>query len=200
MPRFLVAMILLSLPAHISWAARLSHTLDQPSGVTPVTDVTGMPTKGDPPDLVNALNALFENRIPAMHRLGIRIVELREDFVAGTAPLAGNLNYQSSMYAGTLFGLGEALGAGLFIANFDLSRFTATVRAVQIRYRRPAMTDVRAEASLDASTIARIKREAEEAGKTEFVLHAELTDTAGAVVTTTQATYQVRALPSADTA
>jgi acyl-coenzyme A thioesterase PaaI-like protein len=154
----------------------------------------------DQPDLVKELDALFENRIPAMYQLGIRIVELREGFVAGTAPLAGNLNYQGSMYAGTLFGLGEALGAGVFISSFDLSRFTATVKDVQIRYRRPAMTDVRAEASLEASTIARIKREAEEAGKTEFVLHAELTDTAGAVVATTQATYQVRALPSADTA
>jgi hypothetical protein len=78
-----------------------------------VTEVTH---KGDPPDLVNALNTLFKSRIPAMHRLGIRIVELRKDFVAGTAPLAGNLNYQSSMYAGRLFGLGEALGAGVFIA------------------------------------------------------------------------------------
>jgi hypothetical protein len=64
-----------------------------------VTEVTH---DADPPDLVEALNALFENRIPAMHRLGIRIVELREDFVAGTAPLAGNLNYQDSMCAGTL--------------------------------------------------------------------------------------------------
>lgn len=73
----------------------------------------------DQPDLVNELNALFENRIPAMYRLGIRIVELREGFVAGTAPLAGNLNYQGSMYAGTLFGLGEALGAGVFISSFD---------------------------------------------------------------------------------
>jgi hypothetical protein len=32
------------------------------------------------------------------------------------------------MYAGTLFGLGEALGAGVFIANFDVQRFTATVK------------------------------------------------------------------------
>jgi thioesterase domain-containing protein len=164
-----------------------------------------MPTEGDPatkdtdsgpPDLVNALNALFESRIPAMHQLGIRIVELREGFVAGIAPLAGNLNYQGSMYAGTLFGLGEALGAGVFISSFDLSLFTATVKDVQIRYRRPAMTDVRAEASLDASTIARIKREADAAGKTEFVLDAELTDTVGVVVAVTHGTYQVRTIAS----
>jgi hypothetical protein len=129
-----------------------------------------------------------------MHRLGIRIVELREGFIAGTAPLAGNLNYRGSMYAGTLFGLGEALGAGVFISSFDLSLFTATVKDVQIRYRRPAMTDVRAEASLDASTIARIKREADAAGKTEFVLDAELTDSAGVVVAVTHGTYQVRTI------
>jgi len=151
-------------------------------------------TEANPPGLASSVNALFESRIPAMHRLGIRIVELREGFVAGTAPIADNLNYQGSMYAGTLFGLGEALGGGLFVATFDLRRFTATVKDMQIRYRRPAMTDVRAEASLDASTIARIKREAEESGKTEFVLDAELTDTEGVVVAITHGTYQVRAL------
>ncbi len=54
------------------------------------------------------------------------------------------------------------------------------------------MTDVRAEASLDATTIARIKLKADAAGKTEFLLDAELTDTAGVVVATTHGTYQVR--------
>jgi thioesterase domain-containing protein len=151
-------------------------------------------TDVDSAGLASAVNALFENRIPVMHRLGIRIVELREGFVSGAAPLEGNLNYQGSMYAGTLFGLGEALGGGVFFANFDLRRFTATVKDMQIRYRRPAMTDVRAEASLDASTITRIKREADDSGKTEFVLDAELTDTEGVVVAITHGTYQVRAI------
>jgi hypothetical protein len=68
------------------------------------------------------------------------------------------------------------------------------VKEVVIRYRRPAMTDVRAEASLDASTIARLKQEAETAGKAEFVLDAELTDTANVLVATTHGTYQVRRL------
>jgi thioesterase domain-containing protein len=151
-------------------------------------------TDVDPDGLATLVNEMFESRIPVIHRLGIRIVEVRDGFIAGAAPLAGNLNYQGSMYAGTLFGLGEALGAVVFAANFDLSRFTATVKEVQIRYRRPAMTDVRAEASLDASTVARIKRDADAAGKAEFVLDAELTDTAGVVVATTHGIYQVRRL------
>jgi len=145
-------------------------------------------------DIANLVNAMFEERIPVIHRLGIRIMAVRDGVIVGTAPLEGNLNYQGSMYAGTLFGLGEALGAVVFAANFDLSRFTATVKDVQIRYRRPAMTDVRAEASLDASTVARLKREADDVGKAEFVLDAELTDTTGVVVATTHGTYQVRRL------
>ncbi|WP_319445784.1 MULTISPECIES: PaaI family thioesterase [unclassified Mycobacterium] len=145
-------------------------------------------------DVATLVNTMVEQRIPAMHRLGIRIVEVRDGLIVGAAPLEGNLNHQGSMYAGTLFGLGEALGAVVFAANFDLTRFTATVKDVQIRYRRPAMTDVRAEASLDASTVARLKREAEDIGKAEFVLDAELTDTAGVVVATTHGTYQVRKL------
>jgi thioesterase domain-containing protein len=159
-----------------------------------------VPTNGnanadaDPAGLVSLVNAMFEDRIPVIHRLGIRIVEARNGFIAGTAPLAGNLNYQGSMYAGTLFGLGEALGAVVVAANFDLSRFTATVKDVYIRYRRPAMTDIRAETSVDADTVARIKQEAETVGKAEFVLDAELTDTAGVVVATTHGTYQVRRL------
>jgi acyl-CoA thioesterase FadM len=97
-------------------------------------------------------------------------------------------------HAGTLFGLGEALGGGVFFANFDLRRFTATVTDMQIRYRRPAMTDARAEMSLDTTTIERIKREAETVGKTEFVLDAEVTNTEGVVVAITHGTYQVRAI------
>jgi thioesterase domain-containing protein len=152
------------------------------------------PMKPDPAGIAGMVNALFEARIPVIHRLGIRIVEVRDGLIVGAAPLAGNLNYQGSMYAGTLFGLGEALGAVVFAAHFDLSRFTATVKDVQIRFRRPALTDVRAEASLDASTVARLKREADDVGKAEFVLDAELTDTAGVVVATTHGTYQVRTL------
>jgi hypothetical protein len=50
------------------------------------------------------------------------------------------------------------------------------------------------EASLDAGTVAWLKREADDVGDFEFVLNAELTDTAGVVVATTHGTYQVRRL------
>jgi len=144
-------------------------------------------------DLADFMNAVIEHGVPPMHSLGIRVVELRPGHVIGAAPLAGNVNHLGTMYAGTLFGLAEMLGGALFVASFDVERFYPTVKDVQIRYRRPATTDARAEASLDADTIARLRREADDHGKAKFELDATITDSTGEVVATTRGIYQIRA-------
>ncbi|WP_207897362.1 PaaI family thioesterase [Amycolatopsis pittospori] len=144
-------------------------------------------------DLAAFMNAVIEHGVAPMYSLGIRVVDLRPGHVIGAAPLTGNVNHLGTMYAGTLFGLAEMLGGALFVANFDVERFHPTVKDVQIRYRRPATTDVRAEASLDADTIVRLRREADHHGKAEFVLDATITDATGEVVASTRGTYQVRA-------
>jgi thioesterase domain-containing protein len=154
-------------------------------------DVATAQEGGD--DLSALMNAVIEQGVPPMHGLGITVAELTAGHVVGTAPLAGNVNHLGSMYAGTLFGLAEMLGGALFVASFDVERFYPTVKDVQIYYRRPTTSDVRAEASLDAATIERLKQQAEADGRAEFILDAVLTDTAGQVVATTRGTYQVRA-------
>lgn len=152
-----------------------------------------VPQSRDGADLVGLMNLVIEHGVPPMHGLGIRVVELQPGHVVGAAPLEGNANHLGTMYAGTLFGLAEMLGGALFVASFDVDRFYPTVKDVQIRYRRPATSDVRAEANLEAGTLERLFAEAEEIGKAEFVLDATITDVAGEVVATTQGTYQVRA-------
>jgi acyl-coenzyme A thioesterase PaaI-like protein len=106
--------------------------------------------------------------------------------------MEGNSNHLGTMYAGALFGLAEMLGGALFAVSFDYGRFYPTVKDLQIRFLRPATTDVRAEAGLDVAAIERLKVELETAGKVEFILDATLTDTAGQVVATSTGTYQVR--------
>ena len=150
-------------------------------------------TDADHADLAGLMNAVIEHAVAPMHSLGIRVVELRPGYVLGAAPLTGNANHLGTMYAGTLFGVAEMLGGALFVASFDVERFHPTVKDVRIRYRRPATTDVRAEASLEADTIARLRREADHHGKAEFVLDATITDGDGEVVAGTRATYQIRA-------
>jgi thioesterase domain-containing protein len=160
--------------------------------------------QADLPELAEFINAGMEYAVPAMYQLGIRVLEVRPGYAVATVPLAGNVNHFGSMYAGALFGAAEMLGGALFFPSFDAARFYPTVKDVQIRYRRPATTDVRAQAELDATTIERMQHEVETVGKTEFVLDAVLTETTGRVVATTRGTYQIRggatsssALPSA---
>jgi thioesterase domain-containing protein len=149
-------------------------------------------SQADAPELAEFINAGMRYAVPAMHRLGIRVLEVRPGYAVAAVPLAGNVNHFGSMYAGALFGVAEMLGGALFFPSFDASRFYPTVKDLQIHYRRPAITDVRAQAELDVATIARMRREVETDGKTEFVLDAVLTATTGDVVATTHGTYQIR--------
>jgi len=68
------------------------------------------------------------------------------------------------------------------------------VKESTIRFRRPALGVVRATAELSEDEVARVRTEALETGKGEFVLEATLTDAQGEVVATTVGTYQVRRL------
>ena len=97
----------------------------EPGGATSVENSKANATDADPAGVANLVNAMFEERIPVIHRLGIRIVEVRDGLIVGAAPLGSNLKW---------------------------------------------------------------------VGEVEFVLNAELTDTAGVVVATTHGTDQVRRL------
>jgi len=149
-------------------------------------------TPESPSGFVEIFNGLIELTVPQMFALGIRVVELREGHVVGTAPIEGNGNHFGSMYAGTLFGLAEMLGGALFVPSFDAERFYPVVKAMEIVYLRPAMTDIRAAASLDPETIRRLQREAKDDGRAEFVLDVVITDTRDQPVAKTSATYQIR--------
>ena len=59
------------------------------------TNESAEATDVDSAGVARLVNAMFEDRIPVIHRLGIRIVEVRDGFIAGAAPLAGNLNYRA---------------------------------------------------------------------------------------------------------
>lgn len=153
--------------------------------------MTNTPTLSEA-ELLSVFNQVIEEAIPAMHGLGIRAVVMAPGRVAGTAPLSGNTNHLGTFYAGALFGLAEMLGGALFASGFDVDRFYPVVKDLQIRFLRPAMSDVRAEASLGEVEMARLADEAARDGRAEFVLEATITDAEGTLVATTTGTYQIR--------
>jgi acyl-coenzyme A thioesterase PaaI-like protein len=138
-------------------------------------------------------NQALATLIPQAHRMGIIAVELAPGRAVCVVPIEGNGNHFGTMYAGVLFTVAEVLGGAICLPSFDLARFYPVVKDVKIDFRKPARTDIRSTATLDADTITRVAAEADELGKSTFLLEAELTDADGVVVATTVGTYQLRA-------
>ena len=130
--------------------------------------------------------------IPAVGRMGVRVVEMAAGRAATSVPLEGNANHVGTMYAGVLFAVAEVLGGVTGTATFDATRFATIVKGAQVSYLRPARSLVTARAELDAATVARVAAAAEEVGKADFVLEATVTDAEGTVVATLKGDYQLR--------
>lgn len=89
--------------------------------------------------------------------------------------------------------MAEVLGGIIALSTFDSAKYFPLVKNVDIQFVGMARSDLRAEASLDDETIARVEAEAAERGKADVELEAVVTDADGQTVATTRGLYQLRA-------
>lgn len=148
----------------------------------------------DANQLVAMMNGALESTIPIAHKMGVKVVEARPGFAATSVPAEGNGNHFGVIYAGVLFTVAEVLGGIIPLITFDRSKYFPLVKNLDIQFVAMAKSDVRAEATLDDQTIARVEAEAAERGKADFTLEAVVTDADGQTVATTRGLYQLRAL------
>ena len=133
--------------------------------------------------------------IESIHRTGIKVLDVRERYTKLLMPLAGNVNHVGIMYAGSLFTLGEIPGGILHVASFDSTRFFPIVKEVNIRFRRPASTDVTLEKEISTEMVDQVQKEAEENDTADFYLEMDITDANGEVVAIVKGTWQIRRIP-----
>lgn len=143
--------------------------------------------------VVEMMNAGMESTIPIAARMGVRVLEARRGFAAAAVPAEGNGNHFGVVYAGVQFTVAEILGGIIALATFDAGRFYPLVKNVDIAFVGRATSELRAEATMDDETIARVEAEAAAQGKADYTLEAVVTDAAGTVVATTRGLYQLRA-------
>lgn len=147
-----------------------------------------------------SLAAYVESGIECIRRTGLKVVVLRDRYVKLSMPLQGNVNHVGMMYAGSLFTIGEVMGGAIFGASFDMGQYYPLVKEVQIRFRRPALTDITLETLLEEGKAAQILMELQEKGKADFTLNLELIDANGEVVAIVQGVWQGRKMTSELTA
>ena len=133
--------------------------------------------------------------IEGIKRTGIKLVEMRDRYAKLVMPLEGNVNHINMMYAGSLFTLGEINGGVIHICAFDIQKFVPIVKEINIRFRRPAFTDITVEVSLEKEEADRIEKEAEEKGKADFEMELNLVDANGEVVSIVKGVWQIRTMP-----
>ena len=148
----------------------------------------------DDSQLVELMNGALGSTIPTACNMGVRVVEARRGFAAATVPVEGNGNHFGVIYAGVQFTVAEILGGIIALSTFDSSKYFPLVKNVDISFVGMARSELRAQASLDDETIARIEAEAAERGKSDFTLEAVVTDADGKTVATTRGLYQLRAI------
>jgi thioesterase domain-containing protein len=140
------------------------------------------------------IKELVENKVAFVARMNLKVLDLRAGYVKLFAPLQGNENHVGTMYAGALFTLAEIPGGALCLTLLDVSRFYPIVKEMNIRFLRPARTDMTIEASIPREEAERIRAEAEKKGKADFVIESEIKDETGEVVATSKGIYQARAV------
>lgn len=142
-------------------------------------------------DLSVAKQAL-EQGIKFVANCGLRVVELRRGYVKCSVPFEGNGNHIGTMYAGALFTVAEIPGGALFLSSFDMTKYYPIVKALDMKFLKPAKSDVSVEITLDDARIAAISAEADAKGKAEFTLDGEIKTADGTVVAASHGVYQIR--------
>ncbi|MEV0296142.1 YiiD C-terminal domain-containing protein [Nocardia sp. NPDC050710] len=147
----------------------------------------------DAAPFVDIINGALEFTIPAAARMGVQAVEVRRGYAATTVPVEGNGNHFGVIYAGVQFTVAEVLGGAIAVATFDNSAYYPLVKGFEIKFVGMAKSQLRAQATLSESEIARIEAEAAERGKSDFTLESVVTDAEGKTVAITKGLYQLRA-------
>lgn len=144
-------------------------------------------------DAAAAFNAALEHTVPVLPHIGVHLVEVREGRAVSRIPFAGNGNHFGTMYAGSMFCVGEVLAGALAMASFDPAESYPLVKTMTIDYRKPAQTDVTASATLDAQTLERMRTDLAETGRAKWRHDVELHDADGELVATMSGDCQIRA-------
>lgn len=137
---------------------------------------------------------MLEEGIAFVARSKVKVLAMEPGYVKMLMPLEPNLNHVGTMYAGALFTLAELPGGAIFLTTFDVGRFYPIIKGMEIKFVKPATTDVTVEVKLDLDEAAKIQAAANEAGKADYDWDCEVKDADGQVVCVTSNRYQLRSM------
>jgi acyl-coenzyme A thioesterase PaaI-like protein len=140
----------------------------------------------------NSLLKQFGKTVPFVVKTELKAISLNLDGIKLLMPFEPNINHVGVMYAGALCTLAEVMGGAVFRVYLNKEGTFVITRGLDIKFTRPARTDVTSEYIMDPSEAEQILNECEKNGKADFNLKMELKDKDGIVVAVSEGFYQIR--------
>lgn len=129
------------------------------------------------------------NSIEAIARTGLSFDTVKSNTITARMPLGANANHNGIMYAGSLFSLAECAAGVLFMNRYEPKAIAPICAGVNIRFRRPATSDVTVSINISDEEFDRLEKEALEKGKAVVEFEENLEDENGEIVSIAEVKY-----------
>ena len=96
------------------------------------------------------------------------------------------------MHAGPMWMTAEYLGGLIAAHNLDNPKYQPVIAGLNIKFMRPAMTDITAETEFTVENAKTMKASLETTGRCDFTIHIIVKDTAGKIVAEADGDYVVK--------
>jgi thioesterase domain-containing protein len=138
------------------------------------------------------LVAQFGTTVPFIRNTELKAIRLDTDGIEILMPFTPNINHVGTMYAGALFTLAESMGGAVCRVYLQKEGIFPIVKGLNIKFTRPARTDISCSYKMDVTAAKKILDECERNGKANYDIQVELKDAEGVVVAVAEGFYQIR--------
>lgn len=138
---------------------------------------------------LETLKTAITDTIPWVKMSGLEVDIFEEGHVKLSVPAVNHMNHVGIVYAGTHFMLMEVAGAALFLATYGIDKFLPINKGMNIRFLKPATTDISCVLTLDKDEARKKMKPIEEKGRGEWILDMAVADVQGTIVSSSTCTY-----------
>ena len=144
-------------------------------------------------DLKQHYQQVAHEACPIYTFLGLQVESIEDGIYRSRIPLNDNTkNHVNIVHAGPMWMTAEYLGGLIAADNFSNPKYQPVIAGLNIKFLRPAMTDITAETEFTADDVAAMKKALESTGRFDFTIHIVVRDTAGKVVAEADGDYVVK--------
>ena len=150
-------------------------------------------------DVENELEQWARKNLPVYEFMDLKVDSVSNGVYRCSVPLTQNTgNHINTVHAALQWASAEMLGGLVVLANRPDEKFVPVLRSLDIEFKRPARSDITAEARFTDDEVDAMVSALRTAGRYDFELCALIRDIDGEIVAEARACYAIRTIPPSD--